>query len=623
MTSGPRHATQASYEWLEEAYARCPIASIVVDRQRAIAFCNDAARRLLGLKQDISPKHLADLQGPEEHHQKADRLDALIVRALDDKTPLRGWKGRIAHCPQRPLEARFIPLPGPDQFLLCQLRPYRAVDDERRVQLITALAEVHRRSGGFEEAGQLLVDAIHHHLETSVVALAHGENGDQWRWQAGSDQLCGQLAQSAPRTPLEKGGSASFYGDGSSSMIRLSLRPTEELEAQLLIAVEAPQKRVRQSAPFWNCLITTAETALRSARLLEANRQRRQRLRAVLEHMPMAVMLFDTNGAILDLNLRARAMSGRRTWERVGVDDHPFEVCDIDGNILPKEQWPLLRAVRTGECCEEKEFVLDFGDVQRTLSLTVIPITDDNDQITSYLTTGRDVTKRSEEERRKDEFLSVASHELRSPLTPLSGFIHLARKQAESGHEVDPDVLRRAGAQVERLQRLIDSLLDMSRLETGKLPIRRVPVELTSLVRRIMSPWQDGPRKDRIDLDVPDQPIDAQVDPDRIDQVLTNVVDNAFKHGRDDGNVRVALRTVGDGEVELSVTDEGDGMPQEMIDRVFERYFYDEETESSGMGIGLYVSRQIVDDHGGSISISSDVGQPTTVTIRLPTHPSQ
>ncbi len=614
MTLGANLDNEAPLEWFEEAYATCPVASLVVDEQRRVVFINDAACHLLELSANASLSSPADIAVPDGN---AEGLDRLIRRALRSESPLRVWKGRLNLPEPKPIEVRFTPLPGPSPYLLCRLLPYREMGTEMRIRLISSLADIPRTNEDFNTSGQRIIDAIYEHLKTPVAAIWEDETSRRRRWEAGDEAICREMTEKLDKLPAESKNAAAFCVDGARSTVQIVLEPREKSSVQLLIAGDAGERILHQPAPFWSCLATTAEASLRSAYLLEQNRQRRRRLRAVLEHMPMAVMIFDARGMVLELNLRGRAMSGRRDWVRVGADDHPFEVRDTDGRLLPREQWPFLRAVNTGEGCEEDEYVLDFGDIQRTVSVSIIPITDENDRITSYLATARDVTQRSEEERRKDEFLSVASHELRGPLTPLAGFIHLSRKQAEAGEPVDPSILNRASAQVERLQRLIDSLLDMSRLETGKLPIRRAEVDIKALVERIVAPWLNGPHSERFVLCLPEREFSGYVDPDRIDQVLTNVIDNSIRHGRPGGQVKVVLNHT-DQDIQLAVCDEGDGMPQAVIDCVFDRYFFDQKSDSAGTGIGLYISRQIVEDHGGEITIDSGPGEPTTVTIRLP-----
>ena len=608
-------ASPPHMDWFEETYATSPTPSLIVDEQEDVVFCNRRAHTLLGID---TIENLEDLAPPKVLPNGAG-LDEVIRRALNPKNSLISWKGWLAVPEPRPLKVQFVRLPGPSLFLLCRLIPYREVDHETQVQVISELAEIHRHDKCLEKAGMRLAQCIHKHLDTAVVVLWYRDGLQNDSWTAGDEKLCHEMAAAQLPEPSATSNKITAFRTATDlRALNLSLATGQDSSAALLIATGVGRLEANVSSPFWTCLAATAGTTLHSAHLLELNRQERLRLRAVIEHMPTAVAIFDPQGTVLDLNLRARAMVGRRSWNRLRPDEQPFEILDIDGQKLPHEQWPFIRAIRGGDLCEEEEFILDFGDRQRTVSLTVLPITNDRGAISSYVATGRDVTERSEEERRKDEFLSVASHELRSPLTPLAGLLQLSRKQAESARPVDPEILYRAESQIERLERLIDSLLDMSRIETGKLPIRRQPIDMRRLVHRILMPWLEGPTAGRIEAELPEQAVEAHLDPDRIDQVLTNVIDNAAKHGRADGTIEVRLDADEQNAI-ITVSDEGDGMPQEVIDRVFERYFF-VPGASSSTGLGLYISRQIVDDHDGTIAIDSAPGQPTTVTITLPRH---
>lgn len=372
-------------------------------------------------------------------------------------------------------------------------------------------------------------------------------------------------------------------------------------------------------ASFSLCLLK--EGAAMMSEDVEKRREQR-RLRAVIENLPIVVLLYNAEGHILELNQQVREIVGRSQWRKIGERDHPFVVCDTEGRPLPREEWPLFRVAQSGRSNFQGDVTLDFGDHRRTLSITVTAIVDTGDDEVEYLVTGHDITQRIEESRRKDDFLTVASHELRGPLTPLTGLIQLCRKQAEASATVDPDLLRRAESQVLRLRRLIDGLLDLSRLERGTLLIERQEILLTDLIAQVVEPWLNGPERHRITLNVPDEPVAAYIDPDRIDQVLTNVIDNALKHGRPNGLVHVQLEA-GDDLARLVVRDEGDGIPEELLHHVFDRFFFGaghrgESARSSSLGLGLYISRQIVESHGGQIKLESALGSPTVVTIELP-----
>lgn len=491
---------------------------------------------------------------------------------------------------------------------------------DRRVQLISALAAIRARNDGVESTVRRLVDTLWEHLDTPVAAslIDHGESPR--RWTAGDKGITEGIA-SQPRTPFRSPEHliTTREIDGRSLGV-FEFAIGDNHSAAIFIDIDGLERPFDPDGSFWNCLATTAEATFHNARLFELNQQKHRRLRFVIDHMPMAVGIFDTDGNIQELNLRAQTMAQRPIWEHIPLDSDdevPYIVRDLEGNELPRDQWPLGRAVKYGELCDERPLILDFGDQQRTISLTVRAICDDDGNTVSYMATARDISHRSNQEEHQEEFLSVARHELRGPLTPLKGLLQLAERQADSENKrVEPRLLKQAESQVERIDRLLDGLLDISRLETGKLPVRRRLVDLGRRVREAIQPWMESRRGERFELALPDQPVEARVDPDRIDQVVTNLVDNAVTHGRDGGAITVELRET-DGEAVLTVRDSGDGIPREVVDRVFDRFFFASDS-TGGSGLGLYVARQIVDDHGGAISIDSDDGQPTTVTVRLP-----
>ena len=610
MTSGHRHETVPHLDALTERYSDSRVPSLFIDEDHQILDINGAARKFFDGDEptncrdlrlyldDRQPTTLGKLLQAFRASSHGADFHTVSVHALDNP----------------PVEVRFFRAPTSTPIYLCQLRLLHLPATRRRVELLTEVARLCEESDGFADTLKRLVQKLHRYLYATALAIHHRPSNEDTTWIAGGRGQAQALLDDLPDCSATTTFEQQLL---SPHTLRLVIPLPDEESLSLVIDYPDSVPPLSESTPFWQMLCTTTACCLRNAQLLDANRQRNQRLRAVLEHMPMSVMLFDTEGKVLDLNLRARALSGRRSWTQVGIDDHPFEVRDRHGNLLPREEWPLLRALTTRQGCEEEEYILDLGTTQRQVSLTVAPIVDDDGQPTAFLATGRDVTRRSQKDRRKDEFLSVASHELRSPLTPLSGFLQICRQQVEQGYPVDPAILRKAELQVERLQRLIDTLLDTSRLQTGRLPIERRTVVLNDLLRQIIAPWQEGPQGHRIHLDLPTSSIEAAVDPDRLEQVICNVVDNAIKHGRAGGSIHIELHARDEGSA-VTVEDEGDGISQEIIDRVFDPFFTSSNNPEENTGIGLYVARQIVTDHGGTIAIDSGPGEPTKVTISLP-----
>jgi PAS domain S-box-containing protein len=226
--------------------------------------------------------------------------------------------------------------------------------------------------------------------------------------------------------------------------------------------------------------------------------------------------------------------------------------------------------------------------------------------------------------RAREEFLSIASHELKTPLTTVKGYTQLLARIVRRP-TVDQDRLIRLTdqleAQIGRFETLISDLLDVSRIQTGRLELRRDVVNLTALARTVLgrfaSPAGQKPRH-RISLDSPDA-ISGDLDPDRIDQVLTNLVSNAIKYSPDGGDVTVRIRDV-DGTIEIAVSDQGIGIGASDQSRLFQPFSRSETVHRaiSGEGLGLYITSQIVERHGGSIFVQSEPDKGSTFTVRLP-----
>jgi excisionase family DNA binding protein len=206
----------------------------------------------------------------------------------------------------------------------------------------------------------------------------------------------------------------------------------------------------------------------------------------------------------------------------------------------------------------------------------------------------------------REEFLSIASHELKTPLTTLSGHTQIALRQLHREGHLEPGRALRSfetiKKQAGKLGRLIDQLLDATRLEAGKLALDRTPTDLASLVHQVVAVSQVVHERHTISVVAPPT-LEACVDPLRIEQVLTNLLDNAIKYSPDSVQIDVLLLRNEDGTALLAVRDRGPGIPREHRDRLFERFYQAHaDNHQSGMGLGLYISRQIAEQHGGSIS---------------------
>jgi len=235
------------------------------------------------------------------------------------------------------------------------------------------------------------------------------------------------------------------------------------------------------------------------------------------------------------------------------------------------------------------------------------------------------VVREQRAQRIKDDFLSIVSHELRTPLTSIQGYSQLleARLRASGSGTKEMSQMRVIRSQVGRMRRLVDDLLDVSRIDRrGGVSIEPEPLDLAEEVREAASRTEREHPDRRVTVEVADAlPIEA--DRDRIGQVLTNLLDNAVKYSPDGGQLVVRAAPYGNG-VELTVLDTGVGIPADQIDHVFERFFQ-AETDSggrhvAGLGLGLYITRAIVEAHGGEIRAepNREAGRGTLIRVKLP-----
>jgi signal transduction histidine kinase len=222
----------------------------------------------------------------------------------------------------------------------------------------------------------------------------------------------------------------------------------------------------------------------------------------------------------------------------------------------------------------------------------------------------------------RDEFVSVAAHELRTPVTSISANLQLLQRQLERNHTLEPETLparlQSLSTQTKRLNQFITGLLDVSRLETGKVTLAPELVDLAALVQ--VAATEAGRKSDRHPIQVSSSSsLLAAVDPLRIDQVLTNLLDNAIKYSPAGGPIEVTLTQPTPELVELTVTDHGIGILPEHRDQIFDRFYQAHaDQKASGMGLGLFICRQIVELHGGEIRLESPPEGGSRFVVCLP-----
>jgi signal transduction histidine kinase len=225
-------------------------------------------------------------------------------------------------------------------------------------------------------------------------------------------------------------------------------------------------------------------------------------------------------------------------------------------------------------------------------------------------------------DRTKSDFVSMLAHELRGPMTTVMGFASTLEQHGDSLPEQKrKDILRIIVREVERLSRMVNDLLDVSRMEAGAVNYELQPMDLGELIDSTMATHASLHRVHMLDMDVdPDLP-KVLGDRDRLSQVLLNLLTNATHYSPDGSTVRVSVHRAGDDEVQISVIDEGIGIAQGDQERIFDKFAMLPKPDwaQKGTGLGLFITRGIVEAHNGRIWVESEPGKGTSFNVTLPT----
>lgn len=396
-------------------------------------------------------------------------------------------------------------------------------------------------------------------------------------------------------------------------------------------------------------LVTLAEQAaivIEGARLRKEARTWHQRLDAVVEQMSEPVLVYDSIGTLVLLNTVAEAWlgdKGVRVGDAIADVIRKTGMRDAHDRPIPLAQSVGARALR-GEAEENIELSMPLPDgAARYLLASAVPLRN-HGIIDGAVVVWRDITERKQAEaererllvreqtahaaaqdavRVRDTFLAVAAHELKTPVTTLLGNAELLLRRVARDDTVSERIKKPIaviGEQAERLNKLITALLDISRIEAGQLSIERKPLDLCALVRRVVDEVLPLVERHTIDLICPDTPLLVEGDELRLDQVLQNLIENAMKYSPQGTSVAVRVEQRGD-RVCVSVTDQGMGIPAVAITDLFRRFYRADNIDQrriTGMGIGLFVVKEIVTLHNGTVTVESMEGKGSTFVVCLP-----
>lgn len=358
----------------------------------------------------------------------------------------------------------------------------------------------------------------------------------------------------------------------------------------------------------------------------DAVRARRE-LDALLEATGDGVLGIDLDGRCIFLNRAGRKLLGFSERAILGRDVHDtVHHTRPDGSPRPREESPILRLLRQGGTADDSDDVLFRRDgTSFPARWSLRPMVDGID-LTGAVLTFTDMTEIREKEAAlerevaiREEVLSIVSHDLRNPLGVISAAadllldLPLDRDQRRTQAEI-------ISRTTDRMGRLIQDLLDVSRIEEGALVVRPSAEEPGALVEEVVTLFGGQAEEAGVTLegDVDADLPRARADRDRIIQALSNLVSNALKFTPEGGRVRVGAHRAGPGEVALTVSDTGRGIAPDALERLFDRFWQADRHDRSGAGLGLAIVRGIAEAHGGRVEVASELGQGSTFTVVLP-----
>jgi PAS domain S-box-containing protein len=355
---------------------------------------------------------------------------------------------------------------------------------------------------------------------------------------------------------------------------------------------------------------------------LQSEREARARITAITDGVNEAIALIAPDGRILEVNRRFSEMFGIPAARITGIkleDARNFYIQVFeDGETL----FHLTQAAIHNHEDSDTRIIAQHWPQRRELQLFTTPIRSDGEYL-GRLYVFRDVTHEREVDRMKTEFVSLVSHELRTPLTSIKGFTEMVL-DGDAG-EIDDEVreyLEIVYNNAERLVALVNDLLDISRIESGRIRLKREPVDLRQVVDAVTATMQQKLQEKNQTLTVDIAPDAAEVmgDRDKLVQVLTNYVSNAYKYSPEGASIRIEI-TRQDDHARVAVIDNGFGISQEAQEQLFTKFYRVDTSLTSaigGTGLGLSIVKQIIETMGGEVGVQSEEGVGSTFTFTVP-----
>jgi PAS domain S-box-containing protein len=637
-------ALRNSEERVRSLVEQAADAIFIADLDGRFIDVNEAASRLIGAdKGELLGTMIADIVPPEDHPRIFEVRDAVLAGDVH----VGEWTMRRRDGTYVPVEVSAKVVTGErwqtivrdiSERKTAEAALARAADNERRLR--AELENVTRASAAVSES---VVDVPRSDVDTvlrsiaeqarsltgaELAAAALGRDPDEQRWVAvempaelaaaigrvlGVGALHGETIRVADIAEPPSGGLPAGHPP-IDSFLAVPIRHRDRQIGTLFVA-NKPGGFTDHDIELVENLCERVGVAVETAEIYTAEARACVWLREIVEQLPEGVIVVDAHGDITAMNRASLALMP--AVSRIAEWGALLDIRDVEGNSLPVSEFPVMRALRSGEIIRNREYVVRFPDGRRIpFAASAGPIRDDQHEIVGAVVVVADVTERKELERLREEWVAIIAHDLRQPLNTILLWID----QLQPGTDAQRKAVERVRAAGWRMNRLISDMLDAAKILANQLTIDQRAADLVELARGALENARLAHPATAIHL-ISGQHEVAWVDPDRFHQILGNLVSNAIKYGTRGSPIRIEIESAGS-FVEIGVVNVGE-VPADELPQLFLRFARTREARASrtpGTGLGLYICKGLVEAHGGRIWL--DVGRGTTaVRFTLPRPP--
>ena len=477
------------------------------------------------------------------------------------------------------------------------------------------------RLAALDDFGRLVQVAGHGFSDEVMNSINHASGRDPL-WKRLRHATEPVMIEAIDAVPTDSVARPLFESGQVGSVVMLPLRVGDRLRGVLTSASPERRRFNSEEMAAMRLLSSLAAAALESQRLRRAAEAEHRHLTQLIDRLPVPIAVYGAQLEARQINAAYRQLvdagpGAMPNWQETIAR---LEVRDAAGSPVPNEQLSLARALGGAELEPiERQIKTSLGT--RTVTVMAVPLSDEDGRVNAAVVALSDVTALRELADAKDRFLAVASHELRSPLASLHACVSLLQIDPLAATDAArrEQLMQRIHGQIDRLSRLVDDLIDTARLRDGSLPIDREPMDLVALAHEAVELAELQTPGLALRLDAP-APVLGRWDRHRLAQVATNLISNAVRYSPGREEVVVEVRLDGDDAL-LVVRDRGIGIAPPQLATLFAAFARGREAYElapRGLGLGLFISREIVRRHGGEITVESELGHGSAFSVRLP-----